>query len=104
MLFFSRIKTWVRNLTTLYGILNNLDFSLEKNDEKLNVSNTSLNLVHQPKNVTGISLTCNIICEFKGYEHIQLSFVIFVYEQTLEHQGKTVFFKLDKFKISERDM
>jgi hypothetical protein len=39
-----------------------------------------------------------------GYEHIQVYFVILVYEQTPEYQGKSVLFKLDKFKLSERDV
>jgi hypothetical protein len=104
MLFLSRLRTWFRKMSTLYGVATKLDFSLEKNDQTLEGSNTSLNLVPQQQNSTDLNLTCNITCEFKGYEHIRVSFDILIYDQTLEHPGESGLFKLSKLKISERDV
>jgi hypothetical protein len=63
MSHFSRIKTSIRDLSTLQAVLTQLDISWEKNDQTLEVSNTSLDLVlHQP-NSTDLGFT------FNGYEY-----------------------------------
>jgi hypothetical protein len=63
MSHFSRIKTSIRDLSTLQSVLTRLDISWEKNDQTFEVSNTFLDLVlHQP-NSTDLGFT------FNGHEY-----------------------------------
>ena len=47
MSHFSRIKTSIRDLSTLQAVLTLLDISWEKNDQTLEGSKTSLDLVRE---------------------------------------------------------
>jgi hypothetical protein len=59
MSHFSIFKTAIRDLSTLQAVLTQLDISWEKNDQTIEGSNTSLDLViHQP-NSTDLGFTFN---------------------------------------------